>query len=133
MQRYVAAQLQYTTLWRLLEASERIDQLLEVVTPAEVPYQAGFSAADIRSLIASSMKDVGSGGGVGVKKTTGKPGDRERAEPSERDDPFTYRNTYHIITVYRAVTLRCSAAAEAEPRTDIERRRRSNSTNARTH
>jgi hypothetical protein len=56
---------------------------------------------------------------LGVEKTAGKPGDRERAEPSERDDPFTYRNTYHIITFYRAVTARCRAAAEAEPRTDI--------------
>jgi hypothetical protein len=60
-----------------------------------------------------------------VEKTAWKTGDRERAEPSEREDPFTYRNTYHIITVYRAVTVRCRAAAEAEPRTDIERRRHS--------
>ncbi|GIL48476.1 hypothetical protein Vafri_4992 [Volvox africanus] len=58
IQRYVAAQLQYTVLWRLLEASERIDQLLQVISPGEVQYQAGFSLADMRSLIAASMKDV---------------------------------------------------------------------------
>jgi hypothetical protein len=67
-------------------------------------------------------------GWVGV----GVGGDRERAEPSDHDDPVTDRITYHIITFYRAVTLRCRAAAEAEPRTDIELRRHNNSTNART-
>ncbi len=52
----------------------------------------------------------------GVEKTAWRPpGDRERAEPSVREDPFTYHNTYHRITVYRAVTVRCRAAAEAEP------------------
>ena len=34
--------------------------------------------------------------------------------------------------LYRAVTLRCRAATETEPRTNIERRLHSNSTNART-
>ncbi|PNH11938.1 Exocyst complex component SEC3A [Tetrabaena socialis] len=58
VQRYVAAQLQYTNLWRLVEASERMDQLLQVVSPAEVPYQAGFAQADVRALIAGSMKDA---------------------------------------------------------------------------
>jgi hypothetical protein len=43
---------------------------------------------------------------VGVEKTAWKPGDRERAAPSEREDPFPYRNTYHIIT---ALVL-CAAA-----------------------
>ncbi|EFJ51143.1 hypothetical protein VOLCADRAFT_120498 [Volvox carteri f. nagariensis] len=58
VQRYVAAQLQYTALWRLLEASERIDQLLQVVSPGEVAYQADFSAGEMRSLITTTMKDV---------------------------------------------------------------------------
>ncbi|KAG2486737.1 hypothetical protein HYH03_014663 [Edaphochlamys debaryana] len=58
VQRYVRAQLAYTNLWRLLEASERIDELLEINTPETVPYEAGFSQSEIRSLIASSMKDI---------------------------------------------------------------------------
>ncbi|PNW78567.1 hypothetical protein CHLRE_09g392000v5 [Chlamydomonas reinhardtii] len=58
LSRYVRSQLAYTNLWKLLEASERMDQLLQVVSPAEVPYQAGFSAADVRALLSSSLKDV---------------------------------------------------------------------------
>ncbi|KAG2454086.1 hypothetical protein HYH02_001126 [Chlamydomonas schloesseri] len=58
LSRYVQSQLAYTNLWKLLEASQRMDQLLQVVSPAEVPYQAGFSQADVRSLLGSSLKDV---------------------------------------------------------------------------
>ncbi len=64
----------------------------------------------------------------GVERTDAQQG----VEPGERDDPFTYQITYQIITFYRAVTLRCRAAAETKPRTDIESRPHSNSTSART-
>ncbi len=45
----------------------------------------------------------------GIERTEAKQG----VEPGERDDPFTYK----ILTFYQAVTLRCRAAAETEPRT----------------
>ena len=65
---------------------------------------------------------------AGVERTEVKLGIEPGAQLLTIDLPNNY--------LYRAVTLRCRAAAETEPRTNIERRLHSNSTNAptaRTH
>jgi hypothetical protein len=48
-----------------LEFSERVEKLLQVVSPPEVAYQNGCSANEVRKLVAETMQ-VGAGGGGGV-------------------------------------------------------------------
>ncbi len=46
-------------LWKLLEFSERVEQLLQVVSPPEVAYQNGCSANEVRKLVADTMQVSG--------------------------------------------------------------------------
>ncbi|GAX83943.1 hypothetical protein CEUSTIGMA_g11367.t1 [Chlamydomonas eustigma] len=55
---YVKQQLQWGRFWKLLEFSERVDKLLEVVSPSEVCFQPGCSAAEVKALIPATMKDA---------------------------------------------------------------------------
>ncbi|KAK9813236.1 hypothetical protein WJX72_011232 [[Myrmecia] bisecta] len=55
MQVYVQQQLEYGKFWRLLEFSQRVDELLAEVGPEEVPFQLHYQAPDLRSLLAGAM------------------------------------------------------------------------------
>ena len=56
---YVQQQLEWGRFWKLLEFSDKVDRLLEVVGPGEVCFQPGCSASEIKALIPSIMKEVG--------------------------------------------------------------------------
>uniref|UniRef100_A0A383WIL7 Exocyst complex component Sec3 C-terminal domain-containing protein n=1 Tax=Tetradesmus obliquus TaxID=3088 RepID=A0A383WIL7_TETOB len=52
---YVAEQLAYSKLWKLLEFGDKLDALLKVVSPPEVSFQKDCSPAEVRSLMRSTM------------------------------------------------------------------------------
>ncbi|GBF98439.1 hypothetical protein Rsub_11084 [Raphidocelis subcapitata] len=53
---YIQDQLEYGKMWKLLEFGQRLEKLLQVVTPAEVAFQKDCSASDARALMRSAME-----------------------------------------------------------------------------
>ncbi|KAF8055038.1 SEC3A [Scenedesmus sp. PABB004] len=52
---YVGEQLVASKFWRLLEFGDRLDKLLQVVSPPEVAFQKDCSAAEVRGLMRATM------------------------------------------------------------------------------
>jgi len=52
---YVQSQLEYGKLWKLLEFADKVDKQLQVLSPPEISFQKDCSAAEVRSLIRSTM------------------------------------------------------------------------------
>lgn len=55
MQKYVQQQLEYGRLWKIFEFSIKVEEHITTVGPTDVPFQAGFSVQDLRTLLLSTM------------------------------------------------------------------------------
>ncbi|KAI8476055.1 MAG: exocyst complex component Sec3-domain-containing protein [Monoraphidium minutum] len=53
---YIRDQLEWGKMWKLLEFGEKLEKLLQVVSPPEVAFQKDCSAGEVRSLIKSTME-----------------------------------------------------------------------------
>lgn len=53
---YIQSQLEYGKMWRLLEFADKMDRLLQVVSPPEVSFQRDCTASDVRGLIKATME-----------------------------------------------------------------------------